>query len=563
MMTPRWVIPAFRLLIAIFTVVTIVFYTLAAPATFRALLSGEQPSIGAVLGSGPVFTNDRTIVALRPDGPLARAGAQVGDLVEIHGRWPRRDGIGSTQHVDITGGDGQRRSADIVLDAEPADLSRIIIWFSVVAAIPTLGLAVALAVRRADAFAERALAIAFAAYALFDVMDALPTETLRTIGIVEWLIGSASAYICYALFALYFLRPAEDRLRADERIFLTLQPVAAALQVVALAFERYSWNLPGWLDFYPAIYVQCVYLFIAIVLRRRWRASGGEARERLRWIGLAFATNWISDLIAWYPENTVPLNAATVLGAIVTIGVFAYAILRRRVFEFGFAVNRAAVFGVTSLVLVGLFAALTAITDRVLHIDDGVARNWSDIAITVGLAVAAARVRKLAEAWVERLLFRDLHAREAALRAFVRRSSHFETDPALLAALHDALAQFIGRNAVSIYRRAGADFYVAQIDDLGLGPSFAVDAPIAVELRSRGAAMRDGSGWVLPMQQGGRVDGFVVVGEKADREIYRPDEIELLANCVRQVGLDLQALRVTALERELAQQRGAPVAECA
>jgi hypothetical protein len=551
--TQPWVILTFRLVIAIFATGTLLFYTLAAPASFRALVSGEQPSLGAVLGSGPNFTREHAVISLQPDGPLARAGAQPGDLIWVHGRWPRLDGIGSTERVDITGSDGQRRTVDLVLTSEPVDLSRAIIWFSALAMLPMLGLAILLGWRRADSFAERALAIGLAAYAMFDVMDALPTETLRTAGITQWIIGAGTAYVAYALFAIYFLRPADERLRAGERVFLALLPLGAVIHVCSLALDRNGWNQPVWLHLFPLAFVQFVYLSIAIVMRRRWRMSGGEARERLRWIALAFASNWASDVVGWYPENTIALNGSTVATAAIAAGVFAYAILRRRIFDFGFAVNRAAVFGVTSLALVGLFAALTALADRVLHVDDNAARSWTDIVITFGLAVAAARIRKFVEAWVERLLFHELRAREEALRAFIRRSSHFETGAALVTALHDALAQFIGRTAVSIYRRTGDDGYVAQIDDLGLGAGFSVDAPIAVELRSRGAALRDGSGWVLPMQQGGRIDGFVVVGEKADREIYRPDEVELLANCVRQVGLDLQALRVASLERELEQ----------
>ena len=50
---------------------------------------------------------------------------------------------------------------------------------------------------------------------------------------------------------------------------------------------------------------------------------------------------------------------------------------------------------------------------------------------------------------------------------------------------------------------------------------------------------------VLPIIYRGEVDGFLLLNDKADKEAYRPDQIELIAFAVQQIGLDL-----TALERE-------------
>ena len=51
--------------------------------------------------------------------------------------------------------------------------------------------------------------------------------------------------------------------------------------------------------------------------------------------------------------------------------------------------------------------------------------------------------------------------------------------------------------------------------------------------------------------------GFLTVGKKTNREIYRRDEIDNLARTVHQAGFDLYALRLEQLEqrrRELEQQ---------
>jgi len=55
----------------------------------------------------------------------------------------------------------------------------------------------------------------------------------------------------------------------------------------------------------------------------------------------------------------------------------------------------------------------------------------------------------------------------------------------------------------------------------------------------------------LPMIHRGILSGFVVLAPRPDGNLYRPDEIELLEFAVTQVGLDLHALQVDELRREL------------
>ncbi len=55
---------------------------------------------------------------------------------------------------------------------------------------------------------------------------------------------------------------------------------------------------------------------------------------------------------------------------------------------------------------------------------------------------------------------------------------------------------------------------------------------------------------IAPMVTRNTVTGVAILGPKPTGLNYRPDEIELIAWGVRQVGLDLYALRVESLEKE-------------
>jgi hypothetical protein len=50
--------------------------------------------------------------------------------------------------------------------------------------------------------------------------------------------------------------------------------------------------------------------------------------------------------------------------------------------------------------------------------------------------------------------------------------------------------------------------------------------------------------WFFPLARRGKLVAFVRLGEKRNRDVYRPDQIERVARAVRQVGFDLYALRL-------------------
>jgi GAF domain-containing protein len=95
----------------------------------------------------------------------------------------------------------------------------------------------------------------------------------------------------------------------------------------------------------------------------------------------------------------------------------------------------------------------------------------------------------------------------------------------------------------------------------GTEPSvIARDAPLAVALRTEPVPMLldeiEGAGafeLARPMSHRGEVNGIVLVARRPGGESYRPDEIELLGFAAHQVALDLHALEVERLRRELAQ----------
>jgi hypothetical protein len=109
-------------------------------------------------------------------------------------------------------------------------------------------------------------------------------------------------------------------------------------------------------------------------------------------------------------------------------------------------------------------------------------------------------------------------------------------------------------------RQADGAYALANDNTLrGVPARVAADADAAVALRAEMApqlvSIGDASGGqlALPMNHRGALYGFVLLGPKPNGESYRPAECEALDFAVRQIGLDLHALRVELLEREVQQ----------
>jgi hypothetical protein len=67
----------------------------------------------------------------------------------------------------------------------------------------------------------------------------------------------------------------------------------------------------------------------------------------------------------------------------------------------------------------------------------------------------------------------------------------------------------------------------------------------------------NGAVLAFPMLHRNNLQGFALIGAKPSGGGYRPDEIELMGTAVQQVGLDLFALNLDALQEEAAQLRNA------
>jgi hypothetical protein len=291
-------------------------------------------------------------------------------------------------------------------------------------------------------------------------------------------------------------------------------------------------------------------------------AARGEQRQRVHWVFWSFIISRFGVLanllgrIVGHPLNLYGIEWLTVM---VFPAGCAYAILRHKLMDINFVINRAIVYTVLTTAVVGIFLALEAVLQH-FEVGRGVSLAV-EIALAVGIGLSMNTVHQRAQAAIERILFSRKHRAEAALTNLADEAAFIENSDALLRRVVKEIASSLRAKDVAIYERSdGASRLTCASDGSRLPPDADADDPAFTGLRkSHGEVDLSGltsglgpSGYAFPMSVRGRLFGALVCGPREDDEPYAPDERALLRHVAREVAAEIHLIRSRDLA-ELAQ----------
>lgn len=551
------------------------FYIVAAIASvsFYARSSLLQPeayggAASASLGADLIRTADTgriDVIArkVRPAGPLAKAGVREGDRLRMDIPWEDFRTLATGEVMGFTRvapGPAQHMSLPV-----PAFTGHAKTVANIRYLITLFDLAVGLLLyfRRRGDLAAQALGLAFVVTTISSNFPSSPEWAIIWVAVSY--SGVALAPFLLLAFAMGFYNRHTAPMGAlTKGIYAGMATALAGSFAVAMASDltgqtgalvRLNTNL---------IFAEEIFAYGAAVwvLARGFGRSAGETRARYAFLILALGLTFALTAVQTYsflvlklarmdPDN--PLYDVNVVLSFLGPLVFAYAVLRHRVVDMGFVINRTLVFGVVSLILLSAFGLIEWAVEHVLK---PTGRNESaalDAAVALGVFLAFHRVRDAVEHRIEAVFFRRWHDAEKRLRQFTDDAPFITHAETLLGVFADEIAQFGGGAPAAIFRGSAKDGFVRVAGD-GFGQTAAVDDPIVVAMRSRRTVVDDSSGRALglPMLHRGELLGFVLVGPKPGGAGLGVDETDALARATHQVGLDLHALEVDRLERERA-----------
>ncbi len=443
----------------------------------------------------------------------------------------------------------------------------IIVWMAVFGGV--------IAWRRSDLPEARLLSLTLSSYVIGDVLQwiVMPWPLLDLAFIAcssAGVVGAISLGSLVAFSARFgargVLRSIVDGFAYGVVGLLAAYGIVSAIAIPTLWLDPADLYL-GTLGIVLACAAQIVVLVAAGVA---FVSSRGAARQRVGWALLAFGPLLAAFVLQVVLDSAVPTRDTRIamatfvnVAAVVAPVGLTYAVLSRRLVDIGFVLNRAAVFSVVSLVVVGTFMLvewalgnwLTSATNVVVS-----------AALAIGLGFSIRYIHDRADHLVDRAFFRKRHEQEKALLRFAHEAAFVTSSPALIERTISEIAHHSEAGSVLVLLRDPAGGFSA-------GATFVEEnEPAIVALRATlervdlhahpGALPGE---YAFPLVSRGELLGVLTCGPKRAGDPYAPDELETLDAVAHSVGVALGALgiesvpvreRIVELQSEVAALRG-------
>jgi hypothetical protein len=336
------------------------------------------------------------------------------------------------------------------------------------------------------------------------------------------------------------------------------------IAAVVLAAGYIAVSLPGDSGFFnnPLLVVSArlAWMFLALLMIgglaiSTVRARGNE-RRRIGWIlvtmTIAFAPFVGYELLA-AAGGSAGFPTWTAFAALALPFGFGYAMLRHRVVDLGFALNRAAVFAATTALLVGLFGALQWGADQLLVRATGAQDFTVQMVIAVVVLYAVRTLRVQTDAAVARVFFATRRRRIDAIVALGSAVEAVESAASLGPYIVEQLRVETAIESALYVETEDAYVRVAG----GLGPErVGRDNATVIALRATRAAVpiraeSDLIGAVaFPLSVRGRLRGALVCALPAQDAEFAPDEAAALAGLAARTCVVRDDLLAEQLQRE-------------
>ena len=410
---------------------------------------------------------------------------------------------------------------------------------------------------------------------------------LMTIGIQPWM---QPWMVLLSLLAVYPVQMAglasavelattfpDPQARGARRVIrwsnYVISPLFAALGMWAVIESAVNERaLPRWATIvgsYPWVY------YVVAITAAFWianvRAQGAD-RWRVRWVSVALGVAFsgiVAEIalivVAHVRADWLMYLPLTMIALPFGLG---YAIVRHRVIDIGFVINRALVYGIVSAVVIVSFIVLEWVLSTVFVKFSHVTSTSLELMLALVLGFSLRGIHGRVDAFIDDLFFRSRHENERALKTFAREIAYV-TDPRVaLARTHAELVARTGTADVAVYVVAGRDAVRVDSAEIAAQDRVDIDDPALVRMRATRQPLAlahvtsaFAGDRAFPMTVRDTVTGAVVLGAKSNGEAYAPDEIATIETVVLGLGNALDALQTAALKAEVARVvlDGAPV----
>ncbi len=564
-------------LIAIAAFVLIVFYAPLGHDDYRGRWGDATYGVRLDAGTGD------TIAAVQPGSPAARAGIVAGDAVVVtpfaidstdlqtpHSTKPR---VFTLRHAD-------GRIFRVVLAAVPVKgfgtWDRIT---GVLAIIPaTVFFAIGFVRPNVMTWSFFGTAVGYFSTApAFQYWHAaIPAPAFAALSFVlVTLFGNFSVL----LLLPFLLRFPNDRLTGFSRAFDRMLWVVIVAAFLLSAYEWYGAAVEGlpplfggaideWLPLLT--FAAATYILIGKV-----KHAPAAIRQRIGFLALGMLVSFVAYAVYFVPG--IPSSVKQVIGyAVVILPItVAYAVLRHRVLDINFVLNRAIGYGILSGFVIAVVSLLDWFFSQELSAQH--LAGIAEIVATITIGFLLDRINKFIESIVERVFFRKRREAERFLKRTARALPYATEESAIADGLVEAPAEALHLAAAALYRPGTSGRFngVATSVSTEVAPSGfdANDILVRVlqaeersvwlnDVRSHiGAENADIYVLAVPVTVRHQLVSFTLYGAHSNGAQIDPDEVELLEELAREAARAYDHIEAVRTRERYARFSGMPLPE--
>lgn len=254
----------------------------------------------------------------------------------------------------------------------------------------------------------------------------------------------------------FVLRFPDDRVDGWRKRVDRLIWVAAAVSFAAYSYQWYlQWSTGGeapfsaFLDTWLPL---AVFVTAALIVTKKFKTVPAAQRQRVGFLVMGLIISFVAYAVYFIP--TVPANVAQIVGyavALMPIGV-AYGVLRHRVLDVNFVLNRAIAYGILSLLVIAVVSLLDWLLSRV--VSEQRLTTGIEVLVTIGIGFLLDRINRFIESFVEVVLFRQRRQAEAYVRRAAEALPYATDESAITDGLAEVPVEALELAASAVYRRS-------------------------------------------------------------------------------------------------------------
>jgi hypothetical protein len=502
----------------------------------------------------------RVLESIHPGSPLAIASAHVGDRICFEREMQRGMDLLAGEEVDLQlVHDGQTKHLQLVAVARAPTDRRVVYALInplVSMVITVVGLLIGLrSARRADL---RALGLGLVLLGMVEPTS-MPygAAVAFTFAFLLSMMGPALLFD----FALQF---PDGAVGPRRRRLFTLRPIVYSCSILVMLVSwanRYTHWSGSVFNTFEGVFFPAMSVLIAIAIVVGRKEAAGDVRARFNWLLPAVLSVGVNVFFTLAPALPAQYDGAATLLAYVLQLIFplglGYATLKHRVLDFGFAINRAAVYAIISTILLIAFAFTEFGVDKLLHFHGREANIAIDALVALGVILTFHRLQHWVGHQVDHMFYHQWQEAAQRLDAFIDSAACITREKVLLERFLSALDQFLrpGKSAIYLSNAAG-DFTLAQSSLPNAPATIDIDDESVVQLRHQHAIIAISAGaaaniaaFAVPMSVRGQLHGVILLTAKPDGAAFRSDELKSLGRAANSTMSNLEFLRFQQLER--------------